>query len=157
MGNILKRFRRVIRIVLKAWLRPSVPKRVGLKGPRLIPLPPRTPMNYHSNRTSQWGHVNLPTPLYQPCNSSPHLPAAPQLLFGRTGPKHDPMMNNNRGACSLLGHRYLHENYSESWPGQDLQPGHECRHCVNQIERFYVRSLPLSREMAKSLQSFREE
>jgi len=24
--------------------------------------------------------------------------------------------------------RYLHENYSQSWPGQHLQPGHECRH-----------------------------
>jgi len=33
LANILKRFRRVIRIVLKAWLRPSVPKRVGLDRP----------------------------------------------------------------------------------------------------------------------------
>jgi hypothetical protein len=32
----------------------------------------------------------------------------------------------------------------------------ECRTSVEQIERFYARNLPLSREMAKNLQSFGE-
>ena len=68
------------------------------------------------------------------------------------------MIRHGDGAERLLPapHRHLHAHHPLTRQGQHLQPRQEAGTSVEQIERFYAKHLPLSREMAKNLQSFGE-
>ena len=78
------------------------------------------------------------------------------LLLDRTGPKHDPMTSSNRSAYSLRHTAICMRIILSHGQVNVFNLAKNAGTSVNQIERFYARHLPLSREVAKNLQSFGE-
>ena len=78
------------------------------------------------------------------------------LLLDRTGPKHDPMTSSNRSAYSLRHTAICMRIILSHGQVNVFNLAKNAGTNVNQIERFYARHLPLSREVAKNLQSFGE-
>jgi hypothetical protein len=78
------------------------------------------------------------------------------LLLDRAGLKHDPMTNSDRGVYSLRHTAICMRIILSHGQVNIFNLAKNAGTSVNQIERFYARHLPLSREMAKNLQSFGE-
>ena len=78
------------------------------------------------------------------------------LLLDRNGLKHDPMTNFNRSVYSLRHTAICMRIILRHGQVNIFNLAKNAGTSVNQIERFYARHLPLSREMAKNLQSFGE-
>jgi hypothetical protein len=78
------------------------------------------------------------------------------LLLDRTGLKHDPMTDTDRSVYSLRHTAICMRIILSHGQVNIFNLAKNAGTSVNQIERFYARHLPLSREMAKNLQSFGE-
>ena len=78
------------------------------------------------------------------------------LLLDRTSLKHDPMTNSDRSVYSLRHTAICMRMILSHGQVNIFNLAKNAGTSVNQIERFYARHLPLSREMAKNLQSFGE-
>jgi integrase len=78
------------------------------------------------------------------------------LLLDRTGLKHDPITNTDRSVYSLRHTAICMRIILSHGQVNIFNLAKNAGTSVNQIERFYARHLPLSREMAKNLQSFGE-
>ena len=78
------------------------------------------------------------------------------LLLDRTSLKHDPMTNSDRSVYSLRHTAICMRIILSHGQVNIFNLAKNAGTSVNQIERFYARHLPLSREMAKNLQSFGE-
>jgi hypothetical protein len=76
------------------------------------------------------------------------------LLLERTDLKHDFMTNSNRSVYSLRHTAICMRIILSHSQVNIFNLAKNAGTSVNQIERFYARNLPLSREMAKNLQSF---
>ena len=78
------------------------------------------------------------------------------LLLDRTGLKHDPVTDSDRSVYSLRHTAICMRIILSHGQVNIFNLAKNAGTSVNQIERFYARHLPLSREMAKNLQSFGE-
>ena len=78
------------------------------------------------------------------------------LLLERTGLKYDLMTNTDRSVYSLRHTAICMRIILSHGQVNIFNLAKNAGTSVNQIERFYARHLPLSREMAKNLQSFGE-
>jgi hypothetical protein len=78
------------------------------------------------------------------------------LLLDRTGLKHNSMTNSQRSVYSLRHTAICIRIILIYGQVNVFNLAKNAGTCFNQIERFYARYLPLSREMAKNLQSFGE-
>ena len=76
------------------------------------------------------------------------------LLLDRTGLKHDPVTNTDRSVYSLRHTAICMRIILSHGQVNIFNLAKNAGTSVNQIERFYAKHLPLSREMAKNLQSF---
>ena len=76
------------------------------------------------------------------------------LLLDRTGLKHDPMTKTDRSVYSLRHTAICMRIILSHGQVNIFNLAKNAGASVNQIERFYARHLPLSREMAMNLQSF---
>ena len=79
------------------------------------------------------------------------------LLMERTGLKHDPVTNTDRSIYSLRHTAICMRIILSHGKVNIFNLAKNAGTSVEQIERFYAKHLPLSREMAKNLQSFGEE
>ena len=78
------------------------------------------------------------------------------LLLERTGLKHDLMTNTDRSVYCLRHTAICMRIILSHGQVNIFNLAKNAGTSVNQIECFYARHLPLSREMAKNLQSFGE-
>ena len=79
------------------------------------------------------------------------------LVMDRTGLKHDPVTNTDRTIYSLRHTAICMRIILSHGKVNIFNLAKNAGTSVEQIERFYAKHLPLSREMAKNLQSFGEE
>ena len=79
------------------------------------------------------------------------------LLMEKTGLKHDPVTNTDRSIYSLRHTAICMRIILSHGKVNIFNLAKNAGTSVEQIERFYAKHLPLSREMAKNLQSFGEE
>ena len=76
------------------------------------------------------------------------------VLLERTNLKHDPVTDSERSVYSLRHTAICMRIILSNGKVNIFNLAKNAGTSVNQIERFYARSLPLSRELAKNLQSF---
>ena len=79
------------------------------------------------------------------------------LVMEQTGLKHDPVTNTDRSIYSLRHTAICMRIILSHGKVNIFNLAKNAGTNVEQIERFYAKHLPLSREMAKNLQSFGEE
>ncbi len=79
------------------------------------------------------------------------------LLMERTGLKHDPITDTERSVYSLRHTAICMRIILSHGKVNIFNLAKNAGTSVEQIERFYAKHLPLSREMAKNLQSFGEQ